>query len=148
MIKKLGNADGKQMSSTFSGQRELIRQYRNKINEVIDELNKQTTCEGRYKGLEHPKCASCKYWGDNCGNHSENNTPQSEDWEKLAEDSLCWGDEIKATKKELFGFIRHNFVAKSEVEREMQEPVNDLYLSGKLDLFHKFCKIKSRLLGE
>ena len=38
-IKKLGNIDGVQMSSTLGGQRELIRQYRNKINEIINWVN-------------------------------------------------------------------------------------------------------------
>ena len=41
MIKKLGNSDGVKMSSTVEGQRELWRQYRNKINEIIEYINIQ-----------------------------------------------------------------------------------------------------------
>ena len=38
-IKKLGNINGVKMSSTLGGQRELLRQYRNKINEIIEWIN-------------------------------------------------------------------------------------------------------------
>lgn len=38
-IKRLGNREGVKLSSTIGGQRELIRQHRNKINEIIDYLN-------------------------------------------------------------------------------------------------------------
>ena len=36
-LKKLGNADGVKLSSTLVGQRVLIRQHRNKINEIEEE---------------------------------------------------------------------------------------------------------------
>ena len=67
-ISKLGNNDGVKMSSTVGGQRELIRQHRNKINSIIDSLNtlmgedecKKTTphcehCEGECKQINSPK---------------------------------------------------------------------------------------------
>ena len=39
-IKRLVKHRGVKLSSTPSGQRELIREMRNKINEIIDLLNK------------------------------------------------------------------------------------------------------------
>ena len=38
-LKKLGNADGVKLSSTLVGQRVLIRQHRDKINEIIERIN-------------------------------------------------------------------------------------------------------------
>ena len=39
-IEKLNNNQGVKLSGTVSGQRELLREYRNKINELIQEVNK------------------------------------------------------------------------------------------------------------
>ncbi len=41
MIKKLENKRGVKLSSTLAGQRELLREYRNKINEIIDYVDKR-----------------------------------------------------------------------------------------------------------
>lgn len=48
MIKKLGNTEGVKLSSTLGGQRELLRQHRNKINEIIEHLESQ-----------HKACGGC-----------------------------------------------------------------------------------------
>ena len=39
MIEKLNNNDGVRQSQSTAGQRELLREYRNKLNEVIDAVN-------------------------------------------------------------------------------------------------------------
>ncbi len=40
-IKKLPIHRGVKLSSTLAGQRELIREYRNKINEIVEYLEKE-----------------------------------------------------------------------------------------------------------
>jgi hypothetical protein len=39
MIERLNNTDGVKRSQTTAGQRELLREYRNTLNEVIDAIN-------------------------------------------------------------------------------------------------------------
>lgn len=39
-MKKLSKHRGVKLSSTIAGQRELIREMRNKINELVDHANK------------------------------------------------------------------------------------------------------------
>jgi len=49
--KKLGRTEGVKMSSTLGGQRELIRQHRNKINEIIAYLKQFSKEEGNKNGV-------------------------------------------------------------------------------------------------
>lgn len=77
--KKLGNNDGVKLSSTLGGQRELIRQHRNKINEIIDYLSKTPTRKNHSRGVDEDiiseaskgecteiPCTHCTYGNPTC----------------------------------------------------------------------------------
>ncbi len=99
MIKKLNNNEGVFLSSTVKGQRELLRQYRNKINEIIEylDVNKPThlvNIDGGdvYKDEQREceicnseGCGGCGYMGYKSTPHptETNSSPKhNEGWEK------------------------------------------------------------------
>lgn len=59
MIEKLNNNEGVKRSETTAGQRELLREYRNKTNELIDAVNElQDTL---WSGPEDDICEDCAF---------------------------------------------------------------------------------------
>lgn len=134
MIKKLAES---RYETTTEG---AIKQ---KANEIIDYLEAKEASKGECK-LEHPECATCKYFGDNCGNHT--NPPEhEEEWSDLGDllgnyrvapqtdQSL-----VKKTHQDILDYIKDNFVSKEKIKREAENATN--YLDKDSILKHEFLK--------
>ncbi len=65
MIEKLNNTEGVKQSQSAAGQRELLREYRNRLNEVIDSVNDhEDMLYGCGCDNDDDVCPDCGNWDD------------------------------------------------------------------------------------
>lgn len=87
MIQKLSKKRSIKLTGTIAGQREELREQRNKINELVEAVN---TLMGEEKALDLTnRCPFCKGDSRTCGDRAAFSPSQQKEptgWEKLPED--------------------------------------------------------------
>lgn len=155
---------------------EKIEEWAAQVTDVLNSLTNVCDCGDRISvacpihGIDNDKLNSlvekqttpvCKHCEERC-----KETPQSEGWEEFdkkfgveylendeedMEDSQVFEDEDKADPEKIKSFIKDNFVARSEVEREIEVSIGRTesnHLTSEGATIRTLEKLKSRLLGE
>lgn len=135
-IKKLGNNEGVQMSSTVGGQRELIRQHRNKINELVEAFNKLSDKD--VNGGEQDK-RILRLIDDV---RSRVNPPEQEEWESLFRNLLAYyvvEDDPQASDM-IVNHVKANFISKEKIKDVSN------YVANQYALGHEERSLISRII--